>query len=414
MSAKKHQIVIVGGGSAGISVAATLMKSGMSAELDIAIIDPSEDHYYQPAFTLVGAGCYPLEKTRKDMASLIPRNVEWIRAGAKSFEPENNCLSLDNGDSLTYDYLVLCPGLELNWEKIAGAEESIGQGQVCSNYSPEHVNYTWECIRQLDAGSKVLFTQAPLPFKCPGAPQKIAYLAADYLKKKGLLEQCQLSFLTHAPGIFGVPFFAKELNKVADRYGINRHFQYNLVGINGSSKTAEFEIVGGEEEGKRVELEYDMLHFTPPQSPPAVFKSSVFANDSGYIDVNQNSLQHTKYANVFSLGDAASTPNSKTAAAIRKQAPVVVHNVLALMKGGKLSEDYDGYASCPLTTAFGKVILAEFCYDGKVTPSFPLNPARERWAYWWIKATGLPLFYWHYMLRGYTWFLDHDSDFVEP
>ena len=414
MAEKKYQVVIVGGGSAGISVAATLVKTGNGRELDIAIVDPAEHHYYQPAFTLVGAGCYSLEKTRREMQSLVPANVELIRDSARSFDPENNSLVLGEGDTLSYDYLVLCPGLELNWDKIAGAREAIGEGQVCSNYSPQHVDYTWDCIRQLKSGSRVVFTQAPLPFKCPGAPQKIAYLTADYLDKKNLLGECELNFLTHAPGIFGVPFFARELNKVADRYGIKRYFQHNLVKINAASKIAEFELVGEEDQGKTVEMEYDMLHFTPPQSPPEVFKSSAFANDSGYIDVHQNSLQHTKYSNVFALGDAASTPNSKTAAAVRKQTPVVVHNILAMMKSGELSEAYDGYASCPLTTAFGKVILAEFCYGGKVTPSFPLDPARERWTYWWIKATGFPIFYWNYMLKGHTWFLDHDRDFVEP
>ena len=413
MSDKKYQLVIVGGGTAGISLAATMMKSTGNQELDIAIIDPSDEHYYQPAFTLVGAGCYPLEKTRRSTASLVPKNVDLIKNSAAGFDPDNNSLSLDSGESLSYDYLVLCPGLDLNWEKISGAESALGQGQVCSNYSPQHVDYTWECIRQLEAGARVLFTQAPLPFKCPGAPQKIAYLAADYLRKKGVLEQCQLSFLTHAPGIFGVPFFARELNKVADRYGITRYFEHNLVSIDGAAKVAEFEIVGGERQGEHVKMEYDMLHFTPPQSPPEVFKTSVFANQTGYIDVNQHSLQHVKYSNVFSLGDAASTPNSKTAAAIRKQVPIVVHNLLALMRTGELREDYDGYASCPLTTAFGKVIMAEFCYGGKVTPTFPLDPARERLSYWWIKATGLPLFYWNYMLKGHTWFLDHNRDFVE-
>lgn len=413
MTEKKHQVLIVGGGAAGISLAAALKRKAGGGDMDIAIVEPSENHYYQPAFTLVGAGSYSLAQTQRKEKDLVPAGVEWIRGRASGFQPESNSLSLEGGESLTYDYLVVCPGLELNWEKIDGAKESLGQGGVCSNYSPEHVAYTWECLKKQKAGAKLLFTQAPLPFKCPGAPQKIAYLAADHLRKQGILNDCRLSFLSHAPTIFGVPFFARELNKVADRYGIQRFFQHNLVGIDGKNRTATFEILGGDREGETQALEYDLLHFTPPQSPPEVIRKGPLANEAGYVEVNQHSLQHVQYTNIFALGDAASTPNSKTAAAVRKQVPVVVNNILALQNGESLDESYDGYASCPLTTAYGKVIMAEFGYGGKVMPTFPLDPARERRSYWWIKATGLPLFYWNYMLKGYTWFLDHDRDFVE-
>ncbi len=414
MSESKHQIIIVGGGTAGITVAASLRRQAGGANLDIAIIEPSTEHYYQPAFTLVGAGTYTLDKIRRKEQSLIPEGANWIRAKANSFDPDNNVLTLDSGDSVAYDYLVLCPGLELNWEKIEGASAALGNNGVCSNYSPEHVEYTWSCIQNLKPGAKALFTQAPLPFKCPGAPQKIAYLAADHLQKNGHLNECEVSFLTHGPGLFAVPMFAKELVKVAERYGINVHYQHNLVSIDSANKKATFEVVGGDKQGEKVVLEYDMLHFTPPQSPPEAIKKSSLANESGYIDVHQNTMQHTKFTNIFALGDAGSTPNSKTAAAVRKQAPVVVKHLMTLMNGGSLKEAYDGYGSCPLTTAYGKVIMAEFVYGGKVTPTFPLDPRKERWFNWWIKVTGLPVFYWSYMLKGYDWFFKHNTDYVDP
>jgi len=414
MTERKHQIVIVGGGTAGITVAATLKRQPGGNNLDIAIIEPSSEHYYQPAFTLVGAGAYTLDKTRRSEQSLIPDGVVWIKDRASEFEPDNNQLTLDSGDVVAYDYLVVCPGLELNWEKIEGATDALSKNGVCSNYSPEHAEYTWDCIQGLKPGAKALFTQAPLPFKCPGAPQKIAYLAADHLKKKGQLKDCELSFLTHAPAMFAVPLFAKELDKVAERYGISVYFQHNLVSIDGANRKATFEVVGGDKEGEKVTMEYDMLHFTPPQSPPEAIRSSALANDGGYVDVHQHSMQHTKHKNVFALGDAGSTPNSKTAAAVRKQAPVVVKNLMTLIHGGNLDQEYDGYGSCPLTTAYGKVIMAEFVYGGKVTPTFPLDPRKERWLNWWIKVTGLPIFYWHYMLKGHEWFFKHNTDYVEP
>ena len=409
----KH-VVIVGGGTAGITVASSLSRRANSGEVDITLIEPSTEHYYQPALTLVGAGVSSLGSIRRGEKQLIPANVEWMQEKATGFEPEANAVQLSSGSSLNYDYLVVCPGLELNWDKIEGAKEALGKNGVCSNYSPQHAEYTWDCIQNLNSGAKALFTQAPLPFKCPGAPQKIAYLAADRLNKRGILKDCELNFLTHAPGMFAVPLFAGELKKVAARYGINVHFQHNLVAVDTSAKKATFEVVGGDKEGEKVTLDFDMLHMTPPQSPPEFIKSSALANEAGYVDLNQNTMQHSKFANIFGLGDAGSTPNSKTAAAIRKQAPIVVKNLLTSIRGGELDSGYDGYASCPLTTAIGKVIMAEFCYGGKVTPTFPLDPRNERWSYWWIKATGLPFFYWNYMLKGREWFFKHDTGFVDP
>ncbi|MBI4184524.1 MAG: NAD(P)/FAD-dependent oxidoreductase [Proteobacteria bacterium] len=405
-----HQVLIVGGGSAGITVAASLRRRAPRA-LDIAIVEPAEDHYYQPAFTLVGAGVCPLARTRRQEASLVPAGVRLIRAAAKGFDPANNAVRLAGGETLSYDYLVVCTGVTLDWGKVEGLTATLGRNGVCSNYAPDQAPYTWDCLRALKPGSRAVFTQPPLPFKCPGAPQKIAYLAADHLRRAGHLKDCDLQFLTHAPTIFAVPFFARELVKIAARYGIKVHYQHNLVAVDGPARSATFERVGGERPGERVSVAFDLLHVTPPQSPPEEIRTSPLANAAGWIEVNQNTMQHVRHANVFSLGDVCSTPNSKTAAAVRKQAPVVVRNILRLMAGGGLDAGYDGYASCPLTTAFGKTILAEFIYGGKVTPTLPLDPAKERWLGWWIKTTGLPLFYWHYMLKGHEWFPRHNTAF---
>jgi len=407
-----HKILIVGGGAAGITVAASLRRHGPPG-LDIAIVEPSETHYYQPAFTLVGAGAYDLARTRRKTESLIPAGVTWIRDSARGFEPERNSIALASGDTVTYDYLVVCPGVKLDWGKIAGLAEALGHDGVCSNYSPEHVEYTYACIRALKPGSKAVFTQPPLPFKCPGAPQKIVYLTADYLKRNGLRPGVELRYFVHAPVIFGVPFFARALAKVAANHGVDVNFQHNLVAIDAKAKIATFEIVGGQ--GEKIDVAYDMLHVSPPQSPPDEIKASPLVNAAGWVEVDQNSMQHVRYPNVFGLGDACSTPNSKTAAAVRKQAPVVVRNILKAMKGEAADAGYDGYASCPLTTANGKAIIAEFVYGGKVTPTIPfVDPGKESSLGWWIKTTGLPILYWDYMLKGYEAFPGHNTAFREP
>lgn len=410
MTATHHQVLIVGGGTAGITVAASLRKRA-PRRLDIAIVEPTEQHYYQPAFTLVGAGLYELDKTRRPVVQLAPPRVALIRAAVAEFQPEQNTVKLSNGEFVNYDWLIVCTGLGLDWDKVQGLAATLGQNGVCSNYSPNSVRYTAELIRALKPGARVVFTQPPLPFKCPGAPQKIAYLTADHLRRKRMLKNCELSYYVHAPVIFGVPYFARQLVKVAERYGITVNYQHNLVAVDGAAKTASFEIVGGDRQGQRVTVPYDMLHVSPPQSPPAVVKSSPLANSAGFVEVDQKTMRHVRYRNVFSLGDVCSTPNSKTAAAVRKQSPVVVRNLLHAMKGKETTAAYDGYASCPLTTARGKAIVAEFIYGGKVTPTWPMNPARETRLGWWIKTSGLPIFYWNYMLKGHERFLKHNTAF---
>ena len=406
-----HQVLIVGGGTAGITVAAIMRRR--ARDIAVAIVEPAEEHYYQPAFTLVGAGVYPLAKTHRPEASVMPAGVQWIRGAAKTFEPEHNTVVLQSGEELTYDYLVVCTGVKLDWDKVTGLAETLGTNGVCSNYSPKSVNYTWECVQKLKAGDKIVCTQPPMPFKCPGAPQKIAYLIADRLRRRGILKQCSIGFFTHAPAIFGVPYFARALVKVAARYGISVNYQQQLVAVNGNAKTATFEFVGDTRKGEKESVPFDLLHVTPPQSPHEEIKKSPLANAAGWVEVNQSTLQHVRFANVYSLGDVCSTPNSKTAAAVRKQAPVVANSIITAVAGKLVPGSYDGYASCPLTTAIGKTIMAEFVYGGKVTPTLPLTPSKERWIGWWIKVTGLPLMYWHYMLKGYVWFPKHNTEFKE-
>jgi sulfide:quinone oxidoreductase len=408
-----HQILIIGGGAAGITVAASLRRHSEGKRLDIAIVDPAESHYYQPAFTLVGGGCYTLEKTRRRMASLIPAAVDWIQQAATNIDADSNLVELANGDKVTYDYLVVCPGLILDWDAIEGLEDAIGKNGVCTNYSPDYVEYTWECIQNTRKGDKLFFTQAPLPFKCPGAPQKIAYLAADYLKEKGMLSDCDVHFTNPGPGMFGVPYFAKQLSVIADNYGIHKDLLHKLTKIDGAAKKATFEVVDGDNKGDVKVLDYDMLHVTPHQKTPAFLHGSSVSNDAGYVEVHQNSMQHVKYPNVFGLGDACSTPNSKTAAAVRKQAPEVVQNIKNLIDGKPMSEGYNGYGSCPLTTARGKVLMAEFIYGGKVTPTLPwiAKPNEESTLMWHTKTIGLPLLYWEFMLKGYEKFLEPQLDY---
>ncbi len=397
-----HQILIVGGGAAGITVAAQLKRARNS--LDVAILEPSGDHYYQPGWTLVGGGVFSLEETRRAESDLIPSGVHWIQDGAAHVDAEHNRVLTSSGEELSYEVLIVAAGLKLCWDKIEGLSEALGKGGVCSNYSKDHAAYTWEAIQAFEGGNAV-FTCAPMPIKCPGAPQKIAYLADDVFKAKRL--QAEVIYATATPGIFGIPVYAAPLREVVQRKGIDARYNHVLTAVRPDSREAVFQVSEGESSREQV-IPYNLLHVTPPMAAPEVVASSSLANGAGFVDVDKFSLQHVRFANVFSLGDVSGMPNSKTAAAVRGQAPVLVANLLALLDDQPLAAAYDGYSCCPLITGYGKAIMAEFNYKAEATPSFPLDPTKERWSMWFVKRKILPALYWNRMLTG----AQHERRFI--
>ena len=391
-----HQIVIVGGGNAGISVAAQLFRK--NSKLDIAIIDPSEKHYYQPAWTLVGSGVFDIQKTERNEADVMPKRATWIKEFVQSFNPDYNSVTT-TANTYTYDYLIVCPGIQLNWSAIKGLPETLGKNGVCSNYSFQTAPYTFECIKNFEGG-KAIFHNPHTPVKCGGAPHKIMYMAADYFRKHGILDKADVQYWSGAAKLFAVPQYEKTLLKVCERANIKLNFMERLDEIDGPNKRAKF--VGFGENNKDVEtwVNFDMIHVTPPQSAPDFIKNSSLANAGGWVDVDKNTLQHVKFANIFSLGDASGLPTSKTGAAIRKQAPVVVANVLSLIASQVFGATYTGYTSCPLLTGYGKLVLAEFDYNNQPMETFPFDQSKERWSMYMLKKEILPRMYWGQILTG--------------
>lgn len=394
--AQHFSVVIVGGGAAGITVAALLRRQ--APQLSVAIIDPAKTHDYQPAWTLVGAGEFNVQATRRPMRAVLPAGVTLIGERVEGFEPDANRVLLANGSAVGYGQLVVAAGLQTNWAQIEGLSDTLGRNGVCSNYSFDYAPYTWQCIQNLRTG-RALFTQPPMPIKCPGAPQKILYMAADHFKRQG--RAIDVGFFSATPAIFGVPFYAKALNEVVRHHGIAARFAHTLVAVNGAAHEAVFETTLDGVKSRHTE-KFDLLHVTPPQSSPNFVKSSPLADAAGFVAVDKHRLQHTQFANVFAAGDCAGTANSKTAAAVRAQVPVLVKNLLAVRAGKEQDGHYDGYASCPLTTSVGKIMLAEFGYDGVPMPSFAADPRQPTQRYWHLKKRLLPWLYWNLMLTGKT------------
>lgn len=429
-----YQVLIIGGGTAGIMVASQLKKK--NASLEIGLIEPSDKHYYQPAWTLVGANTYKFEDTVRPMASLIPKGVDWIKEYADAFKPEQNSVVTKSGTKFTYDYLVVVPGLKIAPELVEGLTEAMKKGVVCSNYT--NPNHTWDTLKNFKGGT-ALFTQPTTPIKCGGAPQKIMYLADDYFRKTGVRKKLDIVFALPSGSIFGVKIIADTLMNVVDRKDINVRFFHKLVKVDADKKIAWYEIdkdltAGGcvtiadgdvasldrdiqynykdvkvTREGDRFGIHFDMMHLAPPQCAPDFIRNSPLAADTGWVSVDPKTMQHTKYSNIFSLGDVSNLPTSKTGAAIRKQVPVTVANILKLIEADELSsKEYNGYTSCPLVTGYGKMVLAEFDYDKNFEPDpklkkFPMmlkDSSKEHWRLWMLKKYGLPYLYWKKMMKG--------------
>ncbi|MGJ8725489.1 MAG: NAD(P)/FAD-dependent oxidoreductase [Roseibacillus sp.] len=392
MSAPK--LLIVGGGTAGISVAARVRLR--MPQVEVTLLEPSDKHFYQPLWTLVGGGVFPKEKSMRDEASVVPDGVTWKKEAAEKIDPAAKTVVTKGGEVLSYDYLVVATGLVCNWSAIPGLADSLGTKGVCSNYSYQHVDYTWETIKSFKGG-KALFTHPAGAVKCGGAPQKIMWLAEDWWRREGARSKMDLQFYIALPNLFAVEKYRKTLEDEVARRDIHCSFEKNLVSIDADKKEAVFaDLAGGEEE----RVSYDMIHVTPPMGPPPFLKGSGLVNADGWVDVDQYTLRHGTYGEVFGIGDVSSLPTSKTGAAIRKQAPVLVDNLESVMNGQEPVAKYDGYTSCPIVTARGRLVLAEFGYDKEPAETFPIDQSKPRYSMYLLKKWALPVFYWNGMLKG--------------
>lgn len=391
-----YTVVIVGAGSAGISVAARIVRASKRLKGQVAIIDPASKHYYQPLWTLVGGGAAKKEESERDLSSLIPAGVDWICDAVTMFQPEQHTLSTKQGTIFSYDYLVVAAGLQIDWEGVKGLRDAVGKNGVCSNYAYQTVESTWEAIRSFKGGTAI-FTHPNSPVKCGGAPQKIMYLADDYFRKLHVRNQSEIIFASAKGSIFDVPTYANTLNNVIRRKNIETRYKHNLMEVRADSKEAVFENLDTKEQ---IVWKYDMLHVTPPMKAPDFIANSALADTGGWVDVDPFTLAHKRFPTIFGIGDCTNLPTSKTGAAIRKQAPVVEKNLLPLINGNPLVAKYDGYTSCPLVTGYNKLVLAEFDYNLTPCETFPFDQSEERFSMYLMKRELLPILYWNGMLKG--------------
>ncbi|XP_048419071.1 sulfide:quinone oxidoreductase, mitochondrial isoform X3 [Stegostoma tigrinum] len=393
-SQSHFDVLVVGGGTGGITMSARLKRKVGAG--NVAIIEPSE-HYYQPMWTLVGAGAKPLNKSGRSTASVIPSGVTWIKSSVQEFDPDKNLVRNDDGTQVSYKYLIIALGLQLQYEKIKGLPEGFTDGKIGSNYSVNFVEKTWKALQDFREGNAI-FTFPNTPVKCAGAPQKIMYLSEHYFRKTGKRPKANIIYNTSLPVIFGVKKYADALLEIVKTRNIEVNYRSNLIEVHTDKQEAVFEKL--DHPGETETLQYEMLHVTPPMAPPEVIQKSPLADAGGWLDVNKENLQHCRYSNVFGIGDCTNLPTSKTAAAVAAQSAVLSQTISLVMKNQKPTHKYDGYTSCPLVTGYNRCVLAEFDYEAQPLETFPFDQGKERRSMFHMKADLMPPLYWYALLKG--------------
>ena len=407
---RHHKVLIVGGGSGGITVASQLLIA--SPGLDVAILEPAAIHEYQSGWILAGAGLLPYEQTHRPEAAVIPAGAVWIQDRATAFEPEAQRVITEAGETLSYDVLVVAMGIQLNWSTIKDLPEGLGHHGIVSNYSHDHIATTWETIGGFQGGN-ALFTHPATPIKCGGAPQKVMYLADDIFQAtSGVGVNTRVIFCSALAQLYPVKAYNATVEHVVARRGIEARLHHNLIEVHPEEQVAVFEVRQEGRDPFREEIRFDLLHVVPPMAAPDVVAHSPLAIEGpgGWVEVNKNTCQHKRFADVFALGDVSSLPTAKSLAAIRGQAPVLVANLLAQLDGRPLAAHYDGYTACPLITSFHSVVMAEFDYDLQPVSSFLVDPTQERWSMWLVETRMFPWVYWNRVLKGRL----HESRFLKP
>eukprot|EP00484_Ammonia_sp_Unknown_P001988 CAMPEP_0197022730 /NCGR_PEP_ID=MMETSP1384-20130603/3549_1 /TAXON_ID=29189 /ORGANISM="Ammonia sp." /LENGTH=455 /DNA_ID=CAMNT_0042450821 /DNA_START=121 /DNA_END=1488 /DNA_ORIENTATION=- len=407
------KFAIVGGGTGGMNTAAQLIESNTAHPSEITVFDPSRMHYYQPGFTMVAGGVLGNDELavrrqlggyiQKPMSQVFDSNVRLVPDAVGEYEPDQNKLyTATSGTAYTYDYLVVCSGVELRYDLIDGALDALNdpKSNVGSMYKLEYA-LKMNHIRSHFKGGKVIATQPPMPFKCGGAPQKFIYLTEHQFRLMGIRDKIEsFKFYTHLHTMFGVKKYDRELRKLVEKKGITPVYQHELIKVEDDKKLAWFKNVATDE---IVSDSYDFLNICPPQKPNAATASAPFSNAAGYVDVDMHTLQSSKYDNVFSIGDANSCPNPKTAAAIFAGSPTLIANINHVMKREKVVPSFDGYASCPIFVGDGKLMLAEFIYGGVPKETFAAlgwDQGVPKKAFYYLKRDFFPFAYWNVAPKG--------------
>lgn len=415
-SKAEAKIVIVGGGAAGITMAAYLTDK--LHKPNITLIEPNDIHHYQPGYTMIAGGVFTADEVLKPNKDLIPRGVTWLKDRVVELNPDNNSLTTESSGKVDYDYLVLVPGCQLDFNLIEGIDANrLGEGNVHSIYTHVGSQRCYEALKKMPdlKDGNIIFTDTYTEIKCGGAPKKICLMSDDYLREHDSRDDKKFHYYSNGSNLMTPKIYGDRLAELYDERGVETHYQRRLVSVDTSNKVATFEVLPevsaaptpADANLEKINVDFDFLHIVPPMSAPDFVKNSPLTitegklKDGGWVDVDAGTMVHNKYANIISFGDVAGLPTSKTGAAIRIQAPIAASNLVSIMEGKEPTGKYNGYSACPIVTEYGKVLMAEFGYDKELMPTIPfIDSGVERGMWWILKKHGLKPMYYHGMLKG--------------
>ncbi|MDI9932281.1 FAD-dependent oxidoreductase [Rhodococcus sp. IEGM 1354] len=390
-----YDVLIIGGGNAGISAAARLLKKGVS---DVAVIEPKQVHTYKPLLSYVGAGQAPLTEAERTQRSVIPEGCVWLEDSVVSVDPAARSVRCASGIEYGYRDLVLGQGLIADEAALPGVHAALGFSGVASNYL-DRAERTWQSVRDLPAGSHAVFTVPRPPVGCTGTTFKPLFLAAAHWKRTGRLPTVDITLVVDRTNLLGVPDLDPRLAGHLRDLGVRVLMDTAVTALEPESNRITVTDHAGVDE----RIDYDMLHLVPPFRGPLWVQESGLAGEQqhGVVDIDSRTMRHRRHPEVWAAGDGAAIDTDSSGGALRKQISVLVDNLVASRSGGEMSS-YDGYTVAPIAVEARTLIAAEFDRTGALASSLPsfLDPVKPRRSAWAFDRYGLPQSYWHMILAG--------------
>ncbi len=394
-------LLILGGGTAGTSLANKLAKKLDAREWKIIVVDRDANHYYQPGFLFVPFGMYQPEGVVKPKKRFISRPIEFVLSDIDVIEPEANQVRLVNDKRIIhYDYLVVATGCDIAPDETPGLKDAGWRQNIFDFYTYEG---SVALARFLNSwkGGRLVINIAEMPIKCPVAPLEFIFLADWWFHERGLRDKVELVYATPLSGAFTRPKASAVLGEVLERKHITVVPDFVISEVDNSRQAILS--YDGQEVG------YDLLVSIPVNKGAEVISRSGMGNELNYVAVDKNTLQSKKWPNVWALGDATDAPASKAGSVVHFQGDTLVENLLRHMQGLAPLPTFDGHSNCFVESGYGKAYLIDFNYDTEPLPgTFPLpglgpmtllqeSPLNHwgkmmfRWLYWNMFLAGAEL-----------------------
>lgn len=390
---RRHDVLVIGGGNAGLSLAGRLRRDGCR---DVAVVEPRSVHHYRPLLSYVASGTATLADLRRPQDEVVPSGVRRYVGTVASVDPARSLVVLADGTELGYGDLAVCPGSEIDWDAVPGAREAVATAHAATSYLPEQAEKTWSMLSAL-RGGRAVFALSDRHVPCAPVGLKPMFAALDLWRRTGVLGDIEVELLAEGPHLVRHAEADRQLRAAAEEYGVRVRLRTAVTSVDAGARTLTAAGDGGLEE-----VGYDALYLAPPhRAYDWIAAGDLAAGDSeGFVAVDPETLQHVRHPRVWGLGDAATVGTLPSGGALRRQVPVVAHNIQA-RRTGRTMHRYDGYSVAPVTTSRSRLLLAEFDRDGRPEPSLPFpDLARPRRSLLLFDRYLEPLIYWHRLIKG--------------